>query len=87
MNISITDHEVLVLKQALKSNIMAEGILKKIDSAEQMQEVKRNCEHQYGFYKSEKECCTKCGALDVGMGEEWKLEGYPIVPKSEKEER
>lgn len=82
MKISITNDEADVLKQALKANIMAEGILKKIASAEETQQEVRNCEHDYGYYEGKKECCVKCGALDVGMGEEWLLKGHPIITKS-----
>lgn len=39
---------------------------------ERVEEI-RNCEHTFGKYTGEKECCTKCGGLDVGMGESWTL--------------
>jgi len=73
MKLSITDHEATILKQALSQNIMAEGILKKINSAEEIQEEIKTCKHEYGHYKGKKECCVKCGCLGIGMGEEWIL--------------
>lgn len=76
MKISITDHEASILRQSLKSNIMAEGILEKIDSAQKLQEEKHECEHKFGEYTGKRQCCVKCGSLDIGMGESWILEKF-----------
>lgn len=29
------------------------------------------CKHKYAEYLGFKECCSKCGAFGIGMGEEW----------------
>ena len=73
MKLSITEHEANIIEQALEKNIMAKGILKKIFYARLVSQEIKYCDHDYRHYEGKRECCVKCGALGVGMGEEWKL--------------
>lgn len=49
-------------------------IQEKIEVEEKRLEEIKNCSHEFGTYKGEKECCTKCDAFGEGMGFEWILE-------------
>jgi hypothetical protein len=47
-----------------------EGILQA--DSDRLEEI-ANCDHEFGKYIGNKECCTKCGGMAEGMGESWAL--------------
>jgi len=47
------------------------SIIKKINSQAKEYEKRGLCDHTYSQYEGKKICCSKCGGLDIGMGEEW----------------
>jgi hypothetical protein len=51
-----------------------EQLVKKVKSdIERLKEIEE-CQHTWGKYVGKKECCTKCGTFDEGMGFEWSIE-------------
>lgn len=71
MELSISNYEADLLKQALGKNVMMAGILGKIDKAEQHQKEMASCEHKFSKYVGEKVCCAKCMAMKEGEAESW----------------
>lgn len=73
MLISIDDEMKNYLKALLKNEKWwcAVKILGIIDKAEKKEN--EICNHKFGKYVGEKECCVHCGKYDVNMGENWTL--------------
>lgn len=67
--------ERLINKQVEKSD--KDFVAKRIKSALETDAARLDgiskCDHSFGKYIGEKDCCAKCGAFDVGMGESWTL--------------
>ena len=62
------------LKTRPQSDFIAQGILKDIQAERNRKKTIAECKHEYGSYIGTRECCTKCGTHDIGMGEGWTLD-------------
>jgi hypothetical protein len=58
---------------ATRQDFIAKRIQETLKADHERLDGIHNCEHVFGKYLGEKECCTKCGTYDVGMGESWTL--------------
>ena len=58
---------------ATRQDFIAKRIKEMLQSDRERLENIAKCDHVYGKYAGKKECCTKCGAHGVWMGESWTL--------------
>lgn len=54
-------------------NWIRDQVVLKIEYDDDRIETIRKCNHTFSKYLGQKECCSKCGAFDVGMGEKWEV--------------
>lgn len=77
MSITLLPEEQTYLLELLSKQgwwWVRDKLIEKIQDDLNRRQKIQSCKHTFHKYTGHRECCSLCGAFDVGMGESWTLD-------------